>query len=538
MELVKIWCIAASYTGTGTSNESILALAIPPVISDTQGFVEFKQRKCDFFLGPSRQPAAPAPPPSAQPPGIDVAVLAQTIVAATAAAAVATATATQGSTGTSKNTLGEGRELEAGERAAIMGWSGETDKNYERKIWREMLGTKSLLVKRNALSKGMAKWAATHNLSINQIVLLSEQFFKDLLMCNMAHDEATASAAFLERGLSAQHCLLVTREYIGRETARETALGESVNTRTFSEAFTNQKRAPRAPPRTLEELKLAVATYAALLWVLFGDACDFYQQVLAFRLAFDMPAVQFKPQCYTATICMGYWFEILTKAREFFFIRMTEDEVGETCPKFPKSTLAVSIPQILRGVGIENGDFPMQWLTIPASNATGGGIVPGIPNDGNNYGMWEMAGAPPPFSKGVDHCHPIVKKEFKDYHAAFGGNTRLMGLMEKSNITLTKLPYIHSFIVNGKNTLCYSNVIGICTSPKCERQHPHSHQLDDAFVTELCRVTKTGRDYMVRNAADFAGEQRKRPRVEGRRNGGRGGSGGRENGGGKEKNGG
>ena len=49
--LVKDWCIGAAYKGTG--NASIFALTTSDVTSDTEAFVKFRQKKCNWFLGES-----------------------------------------------------------------------------------------------------------------------------------------------------------------------------------------------------------------------------------------------------------------------------------------------------------------------------------------------------------------------------------------------------------------------------------------------------------------------------------------------------
>ena len=54
--LIKEWYMGASYKGSG--NESTLALKTAAVTSDTRGFVEFRQKKCEWLLGRFALPAA------------------------------------------------------------------------------------------------------------------------------------------------------------------------------------------------------------------------------------------------------------------------------------------------------------------------------------------------------------------------------------------------------------------------------------------------------------------------------------------------
>ena len=52
---------------------------------------------------------------------------------------------------------------------------------------------------------------------------------------------------------------------------REEAAAEYQGTRTQAEAMQMEKSDQRCPPRNWYELKDMIATFAALLWVLFGD---------------------------------------------------------------------------------------------------------------------------------------------------------------------------------------------------------------------------------------------------------------------------
>ena len=48
----------------------------------------------------------------------------------------------------------------------------------------------------------------------------------------------------------------------------------------------------RAPPRTYGELKLAVVTFAAYLWVFWGDKCPLYNNLLILHEILDLKGVQ------------------------------------------------------------------------------------------------------------------------------------------------------------------------------------------------------------------------------------------------------
>ena len=71
-----------------------------------------------------------------------------------------------------------------------------------------------------------------------------------------------------------------TTQEIEEDIWQEEAASESQGTRNQAEALQIKKSYPRCSPRDWYELKEMLATFAALLWLLFGDVCPLYDQVL------------------------------------------------------------------------------------------------------------------------------------------------------------------------------------------------------------------------------------------------------------------
>ena len=539
LELVLEWCIAASYKEAG-KNDSAIVMKTKEASSDLQTFVEFKQKKCDMYLGAfhRQQVQLQQQPQQEQGMGDDRMIsFAERIVASTAQAFAAQSTNNpQGqTTGTASSNPLTGGVMGEAEQAAVMGWIGTTQPTSIPKIWRDIRATTSTMTRRSLVQTGMQKWAKDiGHMQINKNILLPEQFFKDIGKADAAMDEASPSYALLDRGMSAQLCLPVTREFMAMEKARETADRETASTRTYTEALSKLNKDPRRPPVTLEGLKLAVATYAALLYVFFGPLCALYQQVLSYREAMEMPTVEHKLACYDAQLCREYWFQVLTSSREFFFTVMTNADIHSSNPVFPTSTLGLSIQSILNADNIRNGAFPTQWKTYITPQAGGGGgggearggtqglAAPRYNNNKNEggggyqrgqYPLPPPPGPPPHFgtnmnqgaSTTMEHCHPTIKREFQDYHRRFDGQARLFQLCQQSNIAIRDLPWIREYIVNGKNTLCYGHLLGICRTQGCKRAHAPANTLPTDFVNEICRVTKSGREYLLRRAAESPG---------------------------------
>ena len=87
------------------------------------------------------------------------------------------------------------------------------------------------------------------------------------------------------------------------------------------------------------------------------------------------------------------------------------------------------------------------------------------------------------FTNVTDHCHPIVKREFGDYHKAFGGNVKLHVLCKHSRIKFDDLVFMNEFVDGTRtNMMCYSFVLGKCTNKHCTCIHPNMRQLADGYV--------------------------------------------------------
>ena len=82
-----------------------------------------------------------------------------------------------------------------------------------------------------------------------------------------------------ESGISPLMVIPRIIQEIEEDIKREESEAESQGTRTQAEAPQMKKSDPRRPPRNWYKLKEMLATFAALLWVLFGDVCPLYDQI-------------------------------------------------------------------------------------------------------------------------------------------------------------------------------------------------------------------------------------------------------------------
>lgn len=374
------------------------------------------------------------------------------------------------------------------------------------------------------MDKMMKDFEKDTGLPVNKTLFFPEKFFTDVLSLKVDCDEAVATYKNLGRGFSAQNCLPVTLAYIADQTAFETAEAESKGQRTFDESLKIGKKSSvqRLPPNSLEQMKLATATYAALLKGFFTSSSPLYVDVLALRQAMELPQVVQKQECYTPAVIVPHWYAILNHSRAYFSVKVDEDDLQAQPPRYPTSMLSAVIQLFINAKPWEDATFPLEWkpmLVGTPTPPTGGAWSNGTPNHqqrGGGLGSEQLStGGTPPGNDGgdltgqmkqlnLDHCHPTIRNEFKAYHETFGGVVKLVQLCDASNMSINDLPYLNAY---GRDKMCYSAILGICQNGSCDRAHVSQDKLPQEFVNELCAKTKAGREYLVRKGRQ---NQRKR----------------------------
>ena len=83
-----------------------------------------------------------------------------------------------------------------------------------------------------------------------------------------------------------------TTQETKEEIQQEELEAESQGTSTEAEKLWIEKSDPRRPQRQWYELKQIIATFAALLWVLFGCVCPLYDLVLKIWRVLNHPFIK------------------------------------------------------------------------------------------------------------------------------------------------------------------------------------------------------------------------------------------------------
>ena len=164
----------------------------------------------------------------------------------------------------------------------------------------------------------MIYWAKKNGIEIDTAVLFFKLVIEEMVKKKFNPGGPVGMYESEESGISP---LLVipritqeTEEYI----MQEEAAAESQGTRTQEEALQMKKADPRRPPRKWYELKDMLATFSALLWVLFGDVCPIYYQVLKLRRVLNQPSIKVVKSKFIRIRCAHITWKVLEETRLFF----------------------------------------------------------------------------------------------------------------------------------------------------------------------------------------------------------------------------
>ena len=110
-----------------------------------------------------------------------------------------------------------------------------------------------------------------------------------------------------------------------------------------------KKSDPRHPPIKWYELKEMLVTFAALLWVLFEDACPLYYQVLKLWRVLNYPLLKAVKSKFAWFRCAHINWKVLEQTRLFFYQNLGPNDFTNKGPiRFPTADLGGLITDVRR----------------------------------------------------------------------------------------------------------------------------------------------------------------------------------------------
>jgi hypothetical protein len=253
---------------------------------------------------------------------------------------------------------------------AVMAFSGIEDPVDCQVIWTIFSEKKKNIdACRRYLMKNMNEYAYDRRISINAGIYLEQEMMKAILDLRFNPGEGTAYVQSAAKGLSILCCRSRPNNETEKIKEREHALNATKNTRLFDEYLKYVKGATRQPAINFWDLKQNIATYMALLWVLFGDRCDYYLNIYKIHAIMDLAEVQQLRTKFTPEIVRRITWAIIDDGRSFFNTVLTQQDFdGRGVIVFPQSFLAGVLENICFCNPIQRGNFPAEWLWQPRTD--------------------------------------------------------------------------------------------------------------------------------------------------------------------------
>ena len=106
---------------------------------------------------------------------------------------------------------------------------------------------------------------------------------EDLINVGMTGGGGVETLEIEARGCSLLACTFRSRGDAFNARLKDVAEEESTGQRNMTDALALAFSDPRPPSTTLLDLKVRIATFAGLLWTLFGYGCDCYKKYYTFE---------------------------------------------------------------------------------------------------------------------------------------------------------------------------------------------------------------------------------------------------------------
>ena len=122
-----------------------------------------------------------------------------------------------------------------------------------------------------------------------------------------------------------------------------------------------KKADPSRPPRNWYQLKEMLVTLSALLWVLYGDVCPLYDQVLNIWRVLNHPYIKAVKSKFTRIRCAYITWQVLEETRLFEDQRLGPNDFTNRVPRrFPTSDLGGLIEDVRQNKLLDSVTIPRQ----------------------------------------------------------------------------------------------------------------------------------------------------------------------------------
>ena len=122
-----------------------------------------------------------------------------------------------------------------------------------------------------------------------------------------------------------------------------------------------KKADPMRPPRNWYKSKEILATFSALLWVLFGDVCTLYDQIYKLWRLPNHPSIKAVKSKFTRIRCAHITWQVLKEKILFFDQRLGPNDFTNGGPRrFPTADLGGLTEDVRRKKLLDSVTIPRQ----------------------------------------------------------------------------------------------------------------------------------------------------------------------------------
>jgi hypothetical protein len=247
--------------------------------------------------------------------------------------------------------------------AAVMGFAGTYRGSDLPDIWALFNATKGKNTDayRRHLFARMKQWAYDRRIQIDQSIYLEQETVKAIVELRFNPGEGVAHLASASKGLTILACRARTTAETEKVREQEHALSATENTRQLEDLLRLTKGSTRAPADNFWELKMNIATFMSLVWVLFGSECDYYKSLRQIYKTLELKEVYALKAKFTPEHCRRITWAILDDGRAFFDdVKTTIDFTGPDM-SFPQSYLIDILNNVRYAIPVEWASFPDEW---------------------------------------------------------------------------------------------------------------------------------------------------------------------------------
>jgi hypothetical protein len=197
--------------------------------------------------------------------------------------------------------------------ATIMGFAGVYNGHSLPDIWELFIATKGKKIDayRRHLYARMKQYAYDRRIQINTSIYFEQETIQAIVKLRFNPGEGVAHLALASKGLSILACRARTTQETERVREQEKALSATEKTRLLDDLLRLPKGTTRAPADNFWKLKLNIATFMSLVWVLFGSQCDYYKSLHQIFKTLKLKEVYALKASFTAENCRRITWAIL-----------------------------------------------------------------------------------------------------------------------------------------------------------------------------------------------------------------------------------